>query len=186
MIDPTTLSMIRDSVAIFGVIAGFSYYVLTVSNNQKNRKMQTLMQLTNSRINLENNRLYWKVMKLEWDNMDDYLEKYSPLTNEEQYAENLAVWTVYDSLGILLRENMVDPEIVYRMLGKRMIQMWFKYEAAFKANRARAPDGPGINWMKEFEYLADEMIKLSIKKGHPLPLFWLHPMSKLHEKYSNQ
>ncbi|TFH03581.1 MAG: hypothetical protein E4H14_16495 [Candidatus Thorarchaeota archaeon] len=33
------LSTIRDLVAIFGVIAGFSYYVLTVRNNQKNQEL---------------------------------------------------------------------------------------------------------------------------------------------------
>ncbi|TFH13219.1 hypothetical protein E4H04_12340 [Candidatus Bathyarchaeota archaeon] len=33
------LSTIRDLVAIFGVIAGFSYYVLTVRNKQKNQEL---------------------------------------------------------------------------------------------------------------------------------------------------
>ena len=45
MIDLTTLSMIRDIVTIFGVIAGFSYYVMTVRNSTKARKTQLLMQL---------------------------------------------------------------------------------------------------------------------------------------------
>ena len=40
MIDPTTVSMIRDLVAIFGVIAGFTYYVLTVKNTRKNQQLQ--------------------------------------------------------------------------------------------------------------------------------------------------
>ena len=33
------LSTIRDLVAIFGVIAGFSYYVLTVRANQRNQEI---------------------------------------------------------------------------------------------------------------------------------------------------
>jgi len=40
MIDPVTLQMVRDVVAIFGVIAGFTYYVLTVRNSQRMQKMQ--------------------------------------------------------------------------------------------------------------------------------------------------
>jgi len=61
MINPTTVSMIRDIVTIFGVIAGFSYYVLTVRNAQRNqalslkaqehatdtRQAQLLMQIVN-------------------------------------------------------------------------------------------------------------------------------------------
>ena len=46
------LSTIRDLVAIFGVIAGFTYYVLTVRNTQKNlemslksRQTQTFLQM---------------------------------------------------------------------------------------------------------------------------------------------
>jgi hypothetical protein len=34
------LSTIRDLVAIFGVIAGFSYYVITVRTNQRNQQNQ--------------------------------------------------------------------------------------------------------------------------------------------------
>ncbi len=34
------LSVVRDLVAIFGVIAGFGYYVLTVRNNQENQRQQ--------------------------------------------------------------------------------------------------------------------------------------------------
>jgi len=32
MADPVTLQMARDVVAIFGVIAGFTYYLMTVRN----------------------------------------------------------------------------------------------------------------------------------------------------------
>ncbi len=34
------LSVVRDLVAIFGVIAGFGYYVLTVRNKQENQRQQ--------------------------------------------------------------------------------------------------------------------------------------------------
>jgi hypothetical protein len=44
MVDLAMLQVVRDFVAIFGVIAGFSYYVLTVRNASKARKVQTLMQ----------------------------------------------------------------------------------------------------------------------------------------------
>ena len=39
MVDPVTLQIVRDVVAIFGVIAGFSYYVLTVRNSQRARAL---------------------------------------------------------------------------------------------------------------------------------------------------
>lgn len=39
MVDLTMLQVVRDLVAIFGVIAGFSYYVLTVRNAQRTREL---------------------------------------------------------------------------------------------------------------------------------------------------
>ena len=44
------LSIIRDCIAIFGVLAGFSYYVLTVRANQKNQKMAEQTDPTNSNV----------------------------------------------------------------------------------------------------------------------------------------
>jgi len=38
MVDPVTLQMVRDVVAIFGVIAGFTYYVITVRNQKQARQ----------------------------------------------------------------------------------------------------------------------------------------------------
>ena len=38
------LDVIRDLVAIFGVIAGFSYYVMTVRINQKNQELMLKAQ----------------------------------------------------------------------------------------------------------------------------------------------
>ena len=40
------ISMVRDLVAIFGVIAGFSYYVLVVRNAQRTREMSLEAQKT--------------------------------------------------------------------------------------------------------------------------------------------
>ena len=40
MVDPVTLQMVRDVVAIFGVIAGFTYYVLTVRSSQRTQRQQ--------------------------------------------------------------------------------------------------------------------------------------------------
>jgi hypothetical protein len=42
------LSVVRDLVAIFGVIAGFSYYVLTVRNAQRNQQHQLELGKPNS------------------------------------------------------------------------------------------------------------------------------------------
>jgi hypothetical protein len=56
------LGMIRDLVAIFGVIAGFSYYVLIVRNTQRSRQAQMLMQLHQSKYDKEGTTAYFTLL----------------------------------------------------------------------------------------------------------------------------
>jgi len=44
MVDPTVLTMVRDIVAILGVIGGFTYYVMTVRSSQRNQTLSLKAQ----------------------------------------------------------------------------------------------------------------------------------------------
>ena len=78
---------------------------------------------------------------------------------------------------------MISADMVYRILGRRIVPMWFKFETIIKWNR-EGEDGPGRFYFEEFEYLAEEMIKISLRKGERLPLHHLHPESELINKYT--
>ena len=74
------LSLIRDFVAIFGVIAGFSYYVLTVRANQRNQQHQLetrRAQLYMTLFNTINNQNLWKhvveIRQYEYTDYDDFM-----------------------------------------------------------------------------------------------------------------
>ena len=73
------LSVIRDLVAIFGVLAGFSYYILTVRNAQRNQRMQLetrqtqlYMQLFKELYTPEFWKLYLELSRIEWENLEDF------------------------------------------------------------------------------------------------------------------
>jgi len=57
MVDLLMLQVVRDLVAIFGVIAGFTYYVLTVRNAQKTRRALLFTQIYSDFTRPENLRL---------------------------------------------------------------------------------------------------------------------------------
>ena len=67
------LSVVRDLVAIFGVIAGFSYYVMTVRNARKALKTQTLMRLREQQMSTEWMNDYIELLETEWTDYDDFL-----------------------------------------------------------------------------------------------------------------
>ena len=50
MIDLATLQIVRDFVAIFGVIAGLTYYIMNVRNARKARQTQLYMPIYNRMI----------------------------------------------------------------------------------------------------------------------------------------
>ena len=179
------LSVIRDLVAIFGVIAGFSYYVLTVRNAQKERQMGMLMQLYQTKHSPEGIYRMWRIMVLTWDDFDDYLEKWGPYDHPEVTEELKLItssWSFYDGLGKILKEGMVDLDTVYEMLGLRILMVWFKYETIIKSLRNFEEGNPGSDYLSNFEYLANVMIKVRKMRGQSLPLSWLHHTSTLRQE----
>jgi hypothetical protein len=156
------LSMIRDLVAIFGVIAGFTYYVMTVRINQ--RAM---------RINLTNNLVQrfgtedfitkvTELMYMEWEDYDDFENKYGSDVNRENYNTRMVVWGAFDSLGNLLRTGMADKDILYgSIFTYNSVQVWNKYEDILTINRKlySGPEG----WIG-FEYLAEELYKIRLQR----------------------
>jgi hypothetical protein len=181
------LSVIRDLVAIFGVIAGFTYYVLTVRANQRNqkqqletRKTQMFMQLYQSKYDREGLENAFTILNLEWDDINDYMEKYGLAEHPDIGAMVESQSGYMEGLGILVKEGMVDIEMVYKVAGSRILLLWFKMETMLKG--FRDPFWGVPDYAENFEYLANEMIKMRRQKGLPIPyLNYLHPKSTLNE-----
>jgi hypothetical protein len=177
------LSMIRDIVAIFGVIAGFSYYVLTVRNANKARKTQLFTQIYQARYNPENIQRWWEIMSWEWEDFDDYYGKYGGFGVDPKLAAvSTAQFSYYDGIGLLVKNKMVDVNTVFHLMSAPIVSLWFKVETVIKAMR-EMEHGPGKNYMESFEYLANEMIKMRKQNGIGLPILSLHATSTLQELY---
>ena len=100
------LGMIRDFVAIFGVIAGFSYYVLTVRNASKARKVQTLMQVREKALDKEFHIDFMDLLDSKWSDYDDYQRKYGSTVNRKFYSKRFGVFEFLEGLGYLLRQGL--------------------------------------------------------------------------------
>ena len=161
------LSLIRDLVAIFGVIAGFSYYVLTVRNAKRNRDVQLFMQIYNSLLDPEKiAEMTELVTDMEWDDLLDFERKYGTSTGSyENYSKRYAYWKYFDGIGELLRRGLIEPELVYSLLGQtEVILFWDKFGSLILEYREvlKLPE-----YFSGFEYLAQEMLKIRKLKGHP-------------------
>jgi hypothetical protein len=171
MINPTTVSMIRDIVAIFGVIAGFTYYVLTVQATRRNQKQQLearntqiFMQLYQELNDEESYKTAMELMTLELKDNDEYLQKYDSSVNLDGYAKRARIWYTYNSIGELLRRGTVEIDLLIRLqLDIQVVVMWEKWGDIIRATRIRE----NIPYLWEgFEYLYDELKKYRDSKGH--------------------
>ena len=191
MVEAVTFQTIFQFLQTVSIMVGIAYYLMILQNQQKTQKhqqeiqkTQLFMQLYQSSSNVENSETYWEIMGYEWNDYEEYVEKYGPRTNPESAHRMIAYYYVMDGLGMLVRNDVVDVETVYRMLGRRIINIWFKVETIMKELRKELDPGP--DYLEDFEYLALEMVRIRQEKGVPLPVEYLKPNSKLHQTLFNR
>jgi hypothetical protein len=164
------LSVVRDIVAIFGVIAGFSYYVMVVRNSQRmqklqleTRKAQLYMQLF-LRISSEDHmKKSIDVLKMEYDNYDDFRENYASNPETDMLAKWYSTIWHLDGLGYMMSEELIEPEVVYNFGGgSAQVNHWLKSEPIVLEMRKRRNDPEFLKW---FEYTANEMMRIRQEKG---------------------
>jgi hypothetical protein len=170
------LSVIRDLVAIFGVIAGFSYYVLTVRNAQKTRELtlkaqnqsadtrqaQLLMQIYAHLREDKFNTQYTELQR-KYDFRDyDYREK---VDGDIEFRAMLnSVNGFFEGVGVLVYRKLLDPQLVDDLMSSYIFLTWEKIGPYIKETRLRR-NRPEL-WDK-FEYLYEEIMKIFIQEhGH--------------------
>ncbi|MCW4013820.1 MAG: hypothetical protein NWF07_12665 [Candidatus Bathyarchaeota archaeon] len=156
------LSLIRDLVAIFGVIAGFSYYVLVLRTQNKTRQAQLFSTISKDLSDYDSWLRNRELMYMEWTDYDDFEKKYGSNTNPVSYAQRYAQWTLANSIGVMLKQNLVDEMMVYDSIGSSIIMMWDKFEPIIMEQRTRYM---GPNFLEHYEYLIKRMKKIQEIKG---------------------
>jgi len=177
------LPLILQIIQTTGILVGIVYYITIMRNTQKTRQREMFMQLYNQTYNSEEMKRFWQLMNLEWEDYDDFRAKYGPDINQQEAAVRTVIFNFFEGLGLLVKDNMVDVNTVYSLTGRRIIMVWFKFETIIEGLRIYADAGP--DYLENFEFLANEMIRIRTQKGLPLPVGRLHPTSKLHQLYSN-
>ena len=156
------LSTIRDLVAIFGVIAGFSYYVLTVRMNQKTMKINLTNNLLQQISTEEFMKKVTEMLYMKWEDYDDFEAKYGSDVDIDNYIMRNIVWGTYDSLGNLLKIGMADKDILYNSLfAYNSVSLWYKYEDVLNMNQKLYS---GSDAWTGFEYLAEELYSMKQQK----------------------
>jgi hypothetical protein len=151
-------------VPILALTASILYYAINVRNANKTQQMQLetrqvqmFMTISGVRSSPEFQKLIYRVTFIdEWKNLDDYFNRYGPENNLDAYSEHAYVWQLYDTIGFLLKKEVIDLSFLDDVLITTVLVGWKKFEPIIKANRQRA-NQPDL-W-NQFEYLAEEIMK---------------------------
>jgi len=169
------LGVIRDLVAIFGVIAGFTYYVMTVRNAQRSRDLSLKAQ----EHALETRKAQHYMQLLQMVSNEEFLERATRVQNldistykefndlRESSFEDYMKFRSYvnwmNGLGHMMREGLIDRETIASFgQGIQYIRAWQKWYPIFQRQRK---EGNAPDIMSGFEYLVNEMKERRIERG---------------------
>ena len=150
-----TIEQVIYVLPILGLTASIFYYAMVLRNTQKARQIEMLM------FRLKNSDSQWfkawtSVLNINYENYDEWQEKYGRQSNPEAYADWIFVATIYNNIGLLLHQNQVDPDILFKQYTPAsIVRIWRKYEKVVDARR----EVSNTELWKYFEYLYDESTK---------------------------
>ena len=163
--------MIRDLVAIFGVIAGFSYYVLTVKATRRNqdlqletRQAQLFSQWALYALSSNFMEEYGELLNYEWEDYHDFETKYGSDNNPRAFAMRNRVWGFFSTLGKYLREGLIDIDLVNTLISDTAIFQWYKWKDIIYELRKRYYTPITFS---DWEYLVTELLKYKTELGYP-------------------
>jgi hypothetical protein len=171
MVDIQTVSIMLASAS---VIAGVIYYALQLRHQArarqdmvKARHADLLMRLYSTYGSKEFQEALWKVHNLEFEDYNEYLEKYG--STALVTPANRAIWTVgwfFNGMGLLLHSRLVDIDQVDDLFGYAVIWMWeIVKPVIFEGYRPQPKMQKSMQW---FEYLYNEIEKreqIGVKHG---------------------
>jgi hypothetical protein len=158
MVD-VTYQMLLGTLQTVGILVGIFYYIMALKNQEKTRHASLFMsvyQTINTDRGIDSD---FKASKIEYKTHEDW-EK---IANDPELFKAWAYQSnFFESLGVLVRDGLIDIEMLARLHSGSILFYWEKYKDGIMASR-EAMNWP--RWMIETEYLVDRTVEFS--RSHP-------------------
>jgi hypothetical protein len=170
MVDLALLQSVSYIAGASGVCIAAVFYVLNLRISQRNmkatletRKLSFVTSITSQLLSEEGQRRYGELMNMEWTDYGDFERKYGSDNNLDNYAKRMSIWNLYNTLGMLLRERLIEPKLLYSINNIDPLFMWSKFKDVIAENRRRYG---GIDNFADFEFLNNEILRIKLS-GDP-------------------
>jgi len=175
MVDLSLLQSVSYIAGALGVCVAAIFYVLNLRKSQKNqeisqrnmrqtletRKLQFVTSITNQLLSEEGQKSIGELINMEWKDYDDFEKKYGSDYNLDNYAKRMSVWNTYNTLGMLVREKLIEPEVLYSITRTNPIFMWSKFKDLIAEMQKRYGGGDTLS---DFKFLSDELRRIALSK----------------------
>jgi len=159
MVELATLQAVSYIMGSLGVFVAAVYYVMNLREQRRNRRISQTNEMQRFFLNYENQKIWFELLNMEWSDYDDFERRYGSDYGLDNVAKRHLFWFNYDTLGNLLKDGYVDRDTIYNSSAMSVIFTWFKFKPIIEENRRRYS---GLEAWKGFEYLANEMMRLSL------------------------
>ena len=158
MVDLGEIQAAYYMVAATGVLVAAAYYIQNMRAAERNKKIQLSQNVTDRLGTKDFNETFVELVQIQWKDLADFLKRYDSAVTTEEARDNFGkrwwLWSTYDNLGYLLRQGLVDDEIIFNSQGAWSVIFWGHYWPIVEYYR-RKEMGP--RWLENFEYLARSM-----------------------------
>lgn len=128
---------------------------------QAREEMNKKIQLTNTMLQtlcrLETQQISGELLNYTWTDPQDFLKKYDSSVNPDSFAKRMALFSIFETLGYLIKQGVIDQELIYINGGNSAIFLWTKFKPILEEYRRIAY---GSDMFAYFEYFAGEMWKI--------------------------
>jgi hypothetical protein len=185
-----TYQMVLSTIQTVGLLVGIFYYVTTLRNAQKTRELtlknqeytlqsqeltrkaqeqaletrrvQLFMQIYQEMSSTENLRIFNELIKWEWDDWDDFNNKYGSENNPENWVFRFSMWNRLNGVGLLVKAGHIDVGMAYDLMRRTILWQWEKWRDIIIRSREEYYSG---DFCEGFEFLANEIKKEVERRG---------------------
>lgn len=152
MVDIETISIV---IAIVSLSIATIYSALTLRNRNRALQAQLYTEIfdkfnTNEFIDSWIEVMYHQNRKAP----EEWWDKYGPIANREAAIKLFSVGILYQTIGMLARERLINPALVFRENPWAAVETWERLEPVVKLIRKEDP-----KFWDSFKYLADQIKK---------------------------
>jgi len=111
------------------IAASIVYYASVLRNTNKARLREVIFQRGQIYNSYYSEAFAQAINMDDWNTLEEFQAKYGPKANPEKWAKYVYITRIYNIAGILLRENMADADLIFKLYPPyAVIRIWDLFE----------------------------------------------------------